>query len=112
MPQASDELRDEMGRLFGDRINDYGPTEFLLNAGYKLQRDWTWIPRSDVFDERDMTRTERMCVLFLIDEWDMGGVWFKEYPERISEQEFWSCFIVWWLTIFILAMLIREIWFT
>jgi len=34
MPQASDALRAKMEGYFGDPIDDSGPAEFLLAAGY------------------------------------------------------------------------------
>lgn len=75
MPQASEELRDRMGVLFGDRIGDEGPTKFLMDAGYKLKEpDFGWEPKSGVNSLGDMTRDEFECLMFLMHEWDFDGL--------------------------------------
>lgn len=73
MPQASDELRAEMKRRFGDPVDDAGPTQFLTDAGYTLHPDWTW-SKEGVTDLKDMTRDEFECLLFLVHEWDYGSL--------------------------------------
>lgn len=70
MPQASDEMRDLMGKWFGDRISDSGPMRYLESKGYKLDKKWEWecptsSHRPNCYDV--------MCVMFLIHEWDFGG---------------------------------------
>lgn len=74
MPTATDELRDKMGEMFGDRISDSGPTKYLENAGYILTPDWLWKPKEGVTSLEDMTQDEFNCLLFLIQEWDFGGL--------------------------------------
>lgn len=73
MPQASDELRAEMKRRFGDEISDAGPTKFLEQAGYTLNEDWTW-SKFGITNLEQMTRDEFECLLFLVHEWDYGGL--------------------------------------
>lgn len=73
MPQASDELREKMDQRFGD-IDDSGPCEFLHSQGYKLGRDWCWTPPESVLSYKDMTDDEYDCLLFLVHEWDYGGL--------------------------------------
>ena len=73
MPSASDELRKQMTERFGS-INDDGPMHYLQEAGYVLNRDWTWKPKDGVTCLRDMTRDEFDCLLFLIHEWDFAGL--------------------------------------
>lgn len=73
MPQASDELRAQMERRFGDPVDDTGPIQFLRNAGYTLNRDWTW-SKPGISDLAQMTREEFDCLLFLAHEWDFGGL--------------------------------------
>ncbi len=71
MPQASDKLRGVMERYFGDPIADGPPMRFLESRGYHLRRDWHWnkpTPSHLISDE------EYNCLQFLIDEWDMGGI--------------------------------------
>ena len=63
MPQASDELRSLMEEM-----------KFLEDAGYKLTRDWHWEPKPGVSDLKGMTRDEFECLLFLVHEWDFGGL--------------------------------------
>jgi hypothetical protein len=72
MPQASEELRDLMGYLFdGERIDDTGPTNFLIERGYKLGNDWLWdLPNPN----HSITEKEELCIRFLIEEWDFGSV--------------------------------------
>lgn len=72
MPQASDELRAEMERRFGDPIGDEGPMAFLRERGWSLNRDWTWSKPG--VTQATMPRDEFDCVLFLAHEWDFGGV--------------------------------------
>ena len=74
MPSASDELRNEMERRFGDAISDSGPIRFLEDAGYKLTSDFEWEPKPGVRTLKDMTRDEFDCLLFLCHEWDFGGL--------------------------------------
>lgn len=74
MPQASDELRERMESRFGDGISASGPIKFLTDAGYKLTRDWQWSARPGVTSLKDMTRDEFECLLFLVHEWDFGGL--------------------------------------
>lgn len=71
MPQASDDLRDIMGLMFGDKISDYYPEQYLKSKGYILNRDWTWtLPNKNHF----IGEKEELCIRFLRDEWDYGGI--------------------------------------
>jgi hypothetical protein len=74
MPQASEELRAIMEQRFGDPIDSAGPIKFLQDAGYTLTRKWFWIPKPGVIDLGQMTRDEFDCLLFLVHEWDFGGL--------------------------------------
>jgi hypothetical protein len=74
MPQASEELRQQMQDRFGDSVDDAGPIRYLEASGYKLNRDWTWTPKPGVIDLKGMTREEFDCLLFLVHEWDFGGL--------------------------------------
>jgi hypothetical protein len=69
MPQATEELRAEWGVMPEEAI------QFLLTAGYRLTDDWTWESPS-----RESTPQERRVILFLIQEWDFGGL--AEIRER------------------------------
>lgn len=72
MPTSSDELRDLMGLLFdGERISDTPPTKFLEARGYTLRGDWCWeLPTPT----HSITEKEMLCLRFLIEEWDFGGI--------------------------------------
>lgn len=72
MPQASDELRGLMDKLFNNGgINDHEPTEFLKSRGYKLRSDWQWeLPSTD----HHITEQEELCLRFLVEEWDFGWI--------------------------------------
>jgi hypothetical protein len=68
MPQATDELRGEMEKLFGDPISDSGPYTFLITergfsdtAGHLSKPGTYW-------DE--LSEKEKLCLEFLADEWD------------------------------------------
>ena len=74
MPQASEELRSRMEKRFGDAVSDVGPTKFLQDAGYELTHDWLWEPKPGVTDLAGMTPGEFECLVFLIHEWDFGGL--------------------------------------
>lgn len=72
MPSASPELRALMAKRFGS-LGDEGPMRFLLSRGYSLGRDWQW-SKSGVSSVGDMQRDEYETLLFLIHEWDYGGL--------------------------------------
>lgn len=71
MPQASDELRDLMGKWFGDRIDDCRPAQFLASRGYTLNPGYCWIKPTPAHTVHPI---EEYCILFLIHEWDYGGI--------------------------------------
>lgn len=73
MPQASDELRAEMVRRFGS-VDTVGPEGYLRNAGYSLNKNWSWVPKPGVVDLKGMTSDEFDCLLFLVHEWDYGSL--------------------------------------
>jgi len=70
MPQASDETRARMNALFGDPIDDSGPINLLLEAGYTLSRGGIWSAKPGVEHPHQMAADEYDCLKFLIDEWD------------------------------------------
>ena len=70
MPTASDEDRAEIVRRFGN-IDPRGPENYLTAHGWKLTRDWTWVPPTPDYRA---SADEINCIQFLIDEWDYGGV--------------------------------------
>jgi hypothetical protein len=73
MPSASDELRTQMKEYFGDPIADGPPMEYLRNQGFTLNRDWTW-SKPDITNYGQLSEKEYHCILFLVQEWDMGGL--------------------------------------
>lgn len=76
MPQASDELRNEMDRRFGDPISDYGPMNYLKSKGWTLTKAWLWVkPGVHIYQA---PRDEFECILFLIHEWDFND----QYPSH------------------------------
>lgn len=74
MPQAAAELQSRMQELFGSPVDEAGPIAFLTKAGYKLTPDWRWEAPSRVQKAQDMTQDEFDCMLFLVQEWDFGGI--------------------------------------
>jgi hypothetical protein len=67
MPQATDELRAEW-----DGPSDQKAIKFLLDAGYKLTPQWTWMHKDS---NHKRTIKELSAVTFMMDEWDYG--WFE-----------------------------------
>lgn len=66
MPQATDEARAEW-----NGPSDETAIKFLKSAGYVLDRSWCWVrPRPDY----EPTDKEISAAIFLIDEWDFGGI--------------------------------------
>ena len=78
MPQATEELRNLMKKRFGDPISEQGPIKYLRDAGYKLTEHWEWEPKLGVSDLEGMSRDEFECLLFLVQEWDFGGLVLPE----------------------------------
>lgn len=78
MPQATDELRNEMERLFGDPVDDQGPIAFLQKAGFSLTGQYEWRPPEGVKHWSELTDDQRLCIDFLCDEWDFGGLTYSE----------------------------------
>ena len=73
MPSATQELSDKMTEYFGDGVSEFGPINYLQSQGYKLTRQWTW--EHDTIDEYDqMEQKAYDCLLFLVEEWDFGGL--------------------------------------
>lgn len=72
MPQAAPELQDLIIKRFGD-LDISGPQAYLLDRGYSLSRGWTW-SHPKIKHLKDMTRDEFDCLLFLVHEWDYGGL--------------------------------------
>jgi len=70
MPQASDENRELMNKWFNS-IEDYHPVKFLKSHGFILTNKWQWIPPVPY---HSISCYELSCILFLIDEWDFGGL--------------------------------------
>ena len=78
MPSAEGWLADKIRAKYGS-IDDAGPTKLLHDAGYVLREDWHWDPKPGVTDYPDMTQDEYEAMLFLLQEWDFGGLILKRY---------------------------------
>lgn len=70
MPSASNELRDLMMRWFDGALGCEEPSAFLQSRGYTLNDDWIWTKPTGA---HRISEEEKMCLFFLIDEWDYGG---------------------------------------
>lgn len=73
MPQAAADLSARIIARFGS-IGDSGPMRFLTDAGYRLRGDFLWEAKPGVTSNSDMTEEEWDCLLFLVQEWDFGGL--------------------------------------
>lgn len=71
MPSASHELHELMFNWFGDAIDSEGPMAFLESHGFKLRQDWHWEPPVPA---HTCSYYEWQCIIFLIEEWDFGGL--------------------------------------
>lgn len=81
MPQATDELRAKMKDYFGDEIDDGGPSMYLTEQGFKLEKGFYWTAPDRLKKWDEMSEKEVDCVCFLCDEWDYGPViWRRETP--------------------------------
>lgn len=65
MPSAAPELQAQWPG------GDNEAMGHLENSGYRLTREWTWIP-----PKADYAATDRdlSAINYLVDEWDFGGV--------------------------------------
>lgn len=71
MPQASEDLRSLMFLMFGSSISEGKPVNYLVQKGYVLTKNYEWkLPKPDHF----IGEKEELCIRFLIDEWDFGGI--------------------------------------
>lgn len=70
MPQASSEDREWAEQKFGS-IDNYTIEKWLVEQGFTLNRDWTWVPPRPY---PQLTQDEKRAIVFLIDEWDYGGL--------------------------------------
>lgn len=72
MPSSTPELQKAWGGHNG--LDSSKATEFLTNRGYSLQRNWMWVAPAHVRTLDDMAIEEYDAMLFLIQEWDYGGL--------------------------------------
>ena len=70
MPSSSDAQRDLMTKWFGS-VDTSGPMKFLESHGFILRRDWCW---QKPVSAHKLSEDEIECVVFLIEEWDFGGI--------------------------------------
>jgi hypothetical protein len=75
MPSAADELWAEVRAFLPavDEQSDAACIKFLEDAGYALKHDWTW-SKPGITRYKQMTRQELACMMFLVHEWDFGGL--------------------------------------
>lgn len=66
MPQATDELRAVIFKLFGDEIDDGGPLAFLLSHGFTDVKGVIFPPTP----AHNVSVDEMNCIEFLFQEWD------------------------------------------
>lgn len=73
MPQSSSEMYDLMKVICDSKtgVGDAPPIMFLIRRGYTLQKDYRWLPPTP---DHYITIKEELCIRFLIEEWDFGGV--------------------------------------
>lgn len=62
-----------MERRFGDAVDSSGPMRFLKERGYSLTYGWEW-SKPGISNLGQMERDEFECLLFLVHEWDFGGI--------------------------------------
>lgn len=78
MPQTSPEVIDRMYELFPDADGDFDTLAqgYLEDRGFTLGRDFFWIAPPHYREWIDLLQDEQLCIIYLIEEWDFGGVHF------------------------------------
>lgn len=71
MPSTSQYVIDELSKFLPD-VDDGSTCQYLRDHGYKLERDWTWTKPGTTLE--DMTAEEYLCLQYLVEEWDFGGL--------------------------------------
>lgn len=75
MPQSSTEMYELVNWIIkqeNDEIPDEGKViKFLEERSYKLLPSWLWrLPKPEHY----ITEKEMLCMRYLIEEWDFGGI--------------------------------------
>jgi hypothetical protein len=73
MPSTSQEMIDWMCNYHGVNIDDRVARAYLEQKGYALTKDWFWLPPIGV-TLQNMPEEDYKHVLYLIEEWDYGGL--------------------------------------
>jgi hypothetical protein len=60
-----------MKAWFGDEISEQGPMAFLRSHGFELTKGFVWRKPTPSYT---LSETEIICINFLFDEWDFGGI--------------------------------------
>lgn len=68
MPQATKELQDKWG-------DDSHAIDYLKGRGYIQTQDWHWFKPKSV---GELTAEDESAILYLILEWDYGGLLTNE----------------------------------
>jgi hypothetical protein len=72
VPSTSQEILDEAA-TFLPEVDDHEACKYLQEHGYTLTREWDW--KKDGVDYYGaMTREEYICLVYLCEEWDYGGL--------------------------------------
>ena len=75
MPQASEKDRAWARKKFGG-ITDSTIVDWLQSQGYVLNEAWQWrLPPGT--NQKNMPKDEVRAIVFLMDEWDYGGLEIK-----------------------------------
>jgi hypothetical protein len=71
MPSGPPELHEKFCALADDGMSgDSAAMRFLEGRGFKLTRQWTWVPP----ENHTITEEENEAIYYLIAEWDFGGI--------------------------------------
>lgn len=73
MPQATEKLRARITTMFGS-LDDAGPCQYLERHGYTLATTQSVWFKPGVTELWEMTNEELICLEFLVEEWDYGGL--------------------------------------
>lgn len=65
---------------------DQEAIQFLQKNGYVLHRDWTWSKPRDMRE----TPMEIDAIIYLIEEWDFGGLRPDEETEQERQMREWN----------------------
>lgn len=76
MPQTSQEILEYMEKHHGEDFDDNRAIHLLKSRGYTVTDKHDWIAPSHITEE-NMPEDDKKLLIYLIEEWDFGGVIYQ-----------------------------------